>query len=167
MDGLERILLFNDPMYVALPAVHPLCSQSEVRLEQLVEESWIVEIPSSSTHPFTLRACQHAGFDPRVVFEAGDYDVVQALAAVGVGVALIPALALDELHPGVEARPLAGIAPSRRVFAAYRLGSDALLSIATMIEIMGEVARVYQLNRSRSHDQEHLRFRPPRTAQAG
>jgi DNA-binding transcriptional LysR family regulator len=166
MDGLERVLLFNDPMYVALPGFHPLCSESEVRVEQLAAEAWIVEIPSSSTHPFTLRACQHAGFDPRVAFEAGDYDVVQALVAVGVGVALIPELALGSLHSGVEARPVAGTAPSRRLFAAYRLGSDALLSIATMLEIMREVARVYQRNRTRGR-REQTRIRHAGAAQAG
>ena len=56
-----------------------------------------------------VRSCRAAGFEPRVSFESDDYLTVQGLVAAGVGVALIPQLALSqtvsydiavrELHP--------------------------------------------------------------------
>jgi DNA-binding transcriptional LysR family regulator len=118
MGGLERVLLFNDPMHVAPPASHSLCSESETapgtaggrgvdrRNPQLFDASLYAPCLSARR----LR--------PRIAFGSGDYDVVQALTALGVGVALIPELALESLRPGVEAPPVAGIDPSRRVFAA-------------------------------------------------
>ena len=59
-----------------------------------------------------VRICRAAGFEPRVSFESDDYLTVQGLVAAGVGVALIPELALSqtvsydiavtELHPALR-----------------------------------------------------------------
>ena len=43
-----------------------------------------------------VRVCHAAGFEPRVSFESDDYLTVQGLVAAGVGVALIPQLALSQ-----------------------------------------------------------------------
>jgi DNA-binding transcriptional LysR family regulator len=60
--------------------------------------------------------CERAGFTPRVAFETDDYVAVQALVASGVGVSLLPALALRaHRDPRVVVRPLPGAA--RRVLA--------------------------------------------------
>ena len=42
-----------------------------------------------------VRCCHAAGFEPQVAFESDDYQTVQGLVAAGVGVALIPGLALS------------------------------------------------------------------------
>ncbi len=58
--------------------------------------------------------CERAGFTPRVAFETDDYVAVQALVASGVGVSLLPALALRaHRDPRVTVRALPGAA--RRV----------------------------------------------------
>jgi DNA-binding transcriptional LysR family regulator len=60
--------------------------------------------------------CGAAGFAPRIAFETDDYVAVQALVAAGVGVSLLPSLALRaHQNPGVEAVPLPGT--HRRVVA--------------------------------------------------
>jgi len=157
MDGLDRVLLFNDPMHVALPAAHPLAAQRSLVLEQLASDPWITELRNSSTYPFTVRACNHAGFDPNVAFEAGDYDVVQGLVAVGVGVGFLPGLSLGTLAHGVVALPLDGTAPGRRVFCVYRSGSDASLLIAEMSNIMRDVSQQF---RAANREETPGRVRP-------
>ncbi|MFF2266887.1 LysR family transcriptional regulator [Cellulosimicrobium cellulans] len=60
--------------------------------------------------------CERAGFTPRVAFETDDYVAVQSLVAAGVGVSLLPALALRAHRDRrVDVRPLPGAA--RRVLA--------------------------------------------------
>ncbi|ARU53156.1 LysR family transcriptional regulator [Cellulosimicrobium cellulans] len=60
--------------------------------------------------------CERAGFTPRVAFETDDYVAVQSLVAAGVGVSLLPALALRaHRDPRVDVRALPGAA--RRVLA--------------------------------------------------
>ncbi len=60
--------------------------------------------------------CGAARFVPRIAFETDDYVAVQALVAAGVGVSLLPSLALRaHRNPGVEAVALPGA--HRRVVA--------------------------------------------------
>lgn len=60
--------------------------------------------------------CERAGFTPRIAFETDDYVAVQSLVAAGVGVSVLPALALRaHRNPRVVTRALPGAA--RRVLA--------------------------------------------------
>src|SRR5947199_183898 len=74
--------------------------------------------PACGCRQITERACQDAGFEPRIAFEADETLAAQALVAAGVGAALLPRLALTTVHPGVVARSLRRDAPTRRIWAA-------------------------------------------------
>ena len=52
----------------------------------------------------SLRCCHAAGFEPSVSFESDDYHTVQGLVAAGVGVALIPQLALSAVREDIVTR---------------------------------------------------------------
>ena len=67
-----------------------------------------------------LHACAQAGFEPHVAFETDEILAIQALVANGMGVALMPQLALTAVHPGVAVRP-----DRRRGADALRLRSGA------------------------------------------
>ena len=73
-------------------------------------------------------ACAVAGFEPHVLFEINDCQTVQGFVAAGLGIAVLPRLALDPVHPAVVVRELSD-APSRRVLAA-RLAGAAPSAIA-------------------------------------
>ena len=92
--GLRTVELLRDTMYVALPADHPLTARARVALADLAEADWVQTSASSPCARHVVRSCLTAGFEPRVSFESDDYDTVQGLVAAGVGVALIPGLAL-------------------------------------------------------------------------
>ena len=81
-------------------------------------------LPPASTACGELvrRACRASGFEPRAVAETGDFSVACALAAAGVGVALVPDLGVTPLTDLV----LRSLRPSleRRIFVAARAGSD-------------------------------------------
>ena len=44
-------------------------------------------------------SCRAAGFDPRTLLSSDDYRAVQAFVAAGLGVALIPGLAVARARP--------------------------------------------------------------------
>jgi DNA-binding transcriptional LysR family regulator len=67
-----------------------------------------------------LWQCELAGFAPQIAFTTDDVLVAQALAAAGLGVALLPDLALRAArHPGVRTEPLPG---ARRQVSALTYG---------------------------------------------
>jgi DNA-binding transcriptional LysR family regulator len=140
---LRTQLLLEDPMLVALPAEHALAGKRALTLADLREQDWVQTSEPSPCARHVVRSCVAAGFEPKVTFESDDYETVQGLVASGVGVALIPRLALTHVHPGIVVRSLAPKPPSRRVVAATLAGAGIAPAAGTMIEILAEVAKRY------------------------
>ena len=97
------------------PTGHRACAQaSGSRSRTSREEAWVQTSEASACARHVVRFCHAAGFEPRVSFESDDYLTVQGLVAAGVGVALIPQLALSQ--PSATTSPSASC--SRRTGAA-------------------------------------------------
>src|SRR5437588_4415232 len=140
---LRTQLLLEDPMLVALPAKHALAGKPALSLGDLRDQDWVQTSASSPCARHVVRSCLAAGFEPKVTFESDDYETVQGLVASGVGVALIPRLALTRVHSGVVVRTLAPKPPSRRVVAATLAAAGVAPAAGTMIEILAAVAERY------------------------
>jgi DNA-binding transcriptional LysR family regulator len=138
---LRTQLLLEDPMLVALPAEHALAEEPALELADLRDEDWVQTSAPSPCARHVVRLCLAAGFEPKVTFESDDYETVQGLVAAGVGVALIPHLALTHVHPGVVVRALAPRSPVRRVVAATVAAAGFSPAAETMIEILAGVAK--------------------------
>jgi DNA-binding transcriptional LysR family regulator len=141
--GLRSVGLLEDPMHVALPAAHPLADKRALTLADLRDEDWVQTSASSPCARHVVRSCLGAGFEPRVTFESDDYETVQGLVAAGVGVALIPRLALTRLRPEIVVRELAPRSPERKVVAATTAGAGVAPAAWTMIRVLSDVARRY------------------------
>jgi DNA-binding transcriptional LysR family regulator len=137
---LSRVPLFEDPMFLALPADHALARRQTLRLENLRAEAWIQTSASSPCAQHVVRSCHAAGFEPIVSFESDDYQTVQGLVAAGVGVALIPKLALSGARDDIAIRALSPHSPVREVIAATPEGTRLTAAAAAMRQILGDVA---------------------------
>ena len=82
-------------------------------LPYLAGEAWVGGRAGGAWFRIVRHACRTAGFDPRVALSSDDYRAVQAFVAAGLGVAVIPGLAVARAAPGVEVRRLrAGAGPA-------------------------------------------------------
>ena len=143
-SGMRRTELLDDPMALALPKGHPLAEKSQLRLADLQSEAWVQTSASSPCGRQVVRTCRAAGFEPEVSFESDDYQTVQGLVAAGVGVALIPRLALSTVRDDVVIRELHPQSPTRQVFAATPRGTPVMPAVATMLEVLQGAARRYR-----------------------
>ncbi len=141
--GLRAVALLEDHMHVALPADHVLADKPALTLADLRGEDWVQTSAESPCARHVVRSCLAAGFEPNVTFESDDYETVQGLVAAGVGVALIPRLALTRVHPGIMVRALAPRSPARKVVAATVTGPGVAPAAKTMIRVLSDVARRY------------------------
>jgi DNA-binding transcriptional LysR family regulator len=139
--GMRRFELLDDPLHLALPAEHRLAGRRKLRLEDLREESWVQTSAASACARHVVRSCHAAGFEPRVSFESDDYQTVQGLVAAGVGVALIPQLALSTVRPDIRIRSLDPGSPVRKVFAATPRAAAVTPAVATMLDVLREISR--------------------------
>jgi DNA-binding transcriptional LysR family regulator len=130
--------LMDDPFYVALADDHPLASEPELRMEDLREETWIEGRHCADA---LLTAARDAGFEPRVAFDAAEWLGKQGLVAAGVGLALIPTLALGTVRDGIVLRSLGDDGPRRRVQLATHAWLSPAPAVAPMKAILRRVAR--------------------------
>jgi DNA-binding transcriptional LysR family regulator len=144
-EGLDLAHLVDDPMYLALPREHPGARKKRVRLRDFAEETWIQNDASGPCGRLHLAACNSAGFEPQIAFQSDDYNVVQGLVAAGVGLSLLPALALTNVREDIVVRSLGRTAPFRRIYAAtlpIRYRSPATNA---MLEVLDEVGARFNL----------------------
>jgi DNA-binding transcriptional LysR family regulator len=146
--GMRRFDLLEDPMRLALPSGHPLAARERIGLGELSGEAWVQTSTASPCARHVVRSCHAAGFEPNVAFESDDYQTVQGLVAAGVGVALIPELALTSVREDIAIRAVHPRAPVRRVLAATPRGAAMMPAVATMLDILRSAARRYEGARS-------------------
>jgi DNA-binding transcriptional LysR family regulator len=132
--GLEFCEFMRDPLYLALPpeessmagaavrpsldpgaavrpstagaAVRPsLDPGAAVRLSDFRDAFWIMDTEDSHLGQVTLRACRSSGFEPHVRSNCKDFSVIIALVEAGLGVGMLPGLAIHDrpvrasIHP--------------------------------------------------------------------
>jgi DNA-binding transcriptional LysR family regulator len=145
--GLRGAPLFEDPMKLALPKGHRLATKEQLTLEDLADDAWVQTAERSACARHVVRICRAAGFEPRVSFESDDYLTVQGLVAAGVGVALIPELALSQtVSYDIAVRELHPEGPVRNVVAATPGSGVSLPAAAAMLDILRDTALRYQPN---------------------
>jgi DNA-binding transcriptional LysR family regulator len=84
-----------------------------------------------------VRACQAAGFSPRIRHRVDDFTTVLALVAAGQGVALVPHLAIDQPPAGVV---LTELPMRRRTHVAFRRGAGRHPAVAALIAALRSAA---------------------------
>jgi molybdate transport repressor ModE-like protein len=146
-DGIERVPLLDDPMYLALAPDHPLARKRNLRLADLAGDQWIEGTPTCACSALLRRACERAGFTPHVAFESDDYNAIQGLVAAGVGVALIAELALSTVRDDIVIRSLGRETPLRHIHAAVLAGGYRSPATAAMLEILQAAAASYRPRR--------------------
>jgi DNA-binding transcriptional LysR family regulator len=141
-DGLVRTHLLDDPMYLVVPADHPQATRRSVRMQDLAEDPWILGSADASCpdSAILLRACNAAGFEPRIAFQSDDYNAIQGFIATGMGVSLIPDLALTNVRPDVVVRSLGPKAPHRRIAAMTTQSGYCSPAKQAMLEVLVETA---------------------------
>jgi DNA-binding transcriptional LysR family regulator len=150
-DGLEGRHLLEDPSDLLVHPWHRLAGRKRVAFADLRDEDWLLPAfgPDSPTQKLLAAACAAAGYEPRVVFRVNDCQMVQALVALGMGIALVPRLALHPLHAGVAVTELKG-SPTRRVLAVALPGAQAPASEA-FLALLADCAATYPALREPAH----------------
>jgi len=120
LDGVRLAPLFDDDHLVVLPAGHPAAGDERVTLERLRGERWIAA-PSDDdpSHVALVEACRERGFEPAFAHRVDSFAITQGLVAAGLGVSLVPRLAIVPLRDDVVVRELDGARIVRPVSVAW------------------------------------------------
>jgi DNA-binding transcriptional LysR family regulator len=124
--ALQTVPLLDETIFIAATAPR--------RLPECRAEPWILASPGTLCHTMTVRACEAAGFTPRVRHHADDFVTVLTFVAAGQGVALIPELAATNVPAGVV---LTALDTRRRTRLAFRAGAADHPAVAAFARTLG------------------------------
>jgi molybdate transport repressor ModE-like protein len=143
LSDVGQTVLIEEQMLVALHSGHRLAEDQSVSLLDLAGDKWIAGCPNCRGH--LLEACRLSGFVPRITFETDDYLALQGLASKGLGVAMLPQLAvataavdgltLHAARPSFSRIVTAVYTPDMAKVPAVRETLNALLAAATEIDL--------------------------------
>jgi molybdate transport repressor ModE-like protein len=112
-SGLVWTHLVDDPMWIVVPAAHPLAGRRSVAMAELASERWVQGC--LSTGDILGHYAALAGFELRTACRGTDYVFAQSLVRAGVGISLIPDIALVQETDGLCVLALEPPRPSRYV----------------------------------------------------
>jgi molybdate transport repressor ModE-like protein len=137
--AFEQQHLLTEPVFLALPKGHPRAGKS-TSLADLRDEQFIVGRDASPFLDVVVRLAEGAGFHPCVDLHSNDFQVILAAVGAGLGVALVPPLALVGDYPDVVFQRTKGLELERRTFAAVRAGSRDDPSVSVVVEALRAAA---------------------------
>ncbi|WP_158894827.1 LysR family transcriptional regulator [Amycolatopsis anabasis] len=136
-DGPIRTL-GEEEFVVVLPADEPAGDTTRVELATLADRSWVHYAPGNGLAEIVDQACAAAGFQPGAAVRTEQTAAAPALAAAGLGPALVPANVIPARFDGTVLRP---DPPVRRVLTAYTRGGPDPLTGA-FIDCLADCAGV-------------------------
>ena len=115
----ETVELFRDPYVLVVPAGSPLAARDRTAsLREIVDQPLISYRTCRTTQRVEDRLRQ-AGRNPNIVFRSDDNGTVQGLVAAGVGIGIMPRLAVDESDSAIEVIDLGDRVPPRLIGLAW------------------------------------------------
>ncbi|PWV99654.1 LysR family transcriptional activator of glutamate synthase operon [Paenibacillus cellulosilyticus] len=125
-------VLLTEQLLAILPPSHPLAGSEEIDLAQLKDETFVMFSEGYSLRPIVLEACLEAGFTPKVGFEGEETDTIRGLVAAGMGVSLLPDMALSQTGPLQPAKVKLKSPAVTRTIGLIRRSNEKLPKVANV-----------------------------------
>jgi len=98
-DMFETMPLSNDPLQVVVHPHHPISKFPSASLASLENESFVLYTKDFSLHGEILSQCKTAGFQPKIVFETSQLELMIQMVAANLGITLLPSKTCERLDP--------------------------------------------------------------------
>jgi DNA-binding transcriptional LysR family regulator len=139
--GYSRHVLVEENYRVVAPRGHDLLTEYAARVPMAALEGLPMidnDFHDNTCGRILAEACRAAGFTPRFVARSEDHHTALAFVAAGVGVTVLPELAVPEAMGGIDHRELDNPAPRRRIVAQIRDGAQSAPPVACAIDLIEE-----------------------------
>jgi LysR family hydrogen peroxide-inducible transcriptional activator len=118
---LEVFPLRTEPLFAVLPKDHPRAAAKSLALKDLRGESFVMLRDGHCFRDLSIAACTHARVTPHIAFESGQFSSLLGMVAAGVGISLVPEMAIDR-NAGCRYVRLSDARATRTVVAAILRG---------------------------------------------
>jgi LysR family transcriptional regulator, hydrogen peroxide-inducible genes activator len=87
--------LMTEKLFAVLPRLHPLARRRAVSLAELREEPFLLLRDGHCFRETAVQACKRARLNPQIVFESGNFTSILSMVNAGLGISIIPEMALE------------------------------------------------------------------------
>lgn len=119
-EGVEVTPLLDDPLLVAIALGHPFAGRASVTTAALRNERWIAG--SAEPGSTLLGAWTDSSWQPDIAFVARDWVAKLGLVSAGLGITVVPGLAVPALPPTIAVVRIDHPAAVRTTALAHRSG---------------------------------------------
>ena len=95
-DHVTGEVVLTEELVAILPENHRLALEDSILLSELKDETFVLFSSGYSLRPIVWDACKAAGFIPKIGFEGEETETIRGLVAAGMGVSLLPEMAMYE-----------------------------------------------------------------------
>jgi LysR family hydrogen peroxide-inducible transcriptional activator len=135
-NEFQSFPLLVEKLYAVLPKGHALSKRRAISLGELQNEPFLLLRDGHCFRETAVAACKRARMNPQVIFESGQFGSILGMVSKGLGVSIVPAMALEK-RPGCRFVPLADERATRTIGAIVLKGrsqtriSEAFLDYVT------------------------------------
>jgi LysR family transcriptional activator of glutamate synthase operon len=94
---LDVTPLGSEYLHLVTPPGHRFAEHASIDLGRLAQEDFVLPTNSYNLTAQIIDACRRSGFEPRVAYQAGSIEAVMNFVREGLGVTILPAIALHGL----------------------------------------------------------------------
>lgn len=93
---LTTFPLLTEPLFAVLPKDHPRATAKSLALKDLRGEPFVILRDGHCFRDLSIAACSRARITPHIAFESDQFSSLLGLVAAGVGVSIVPQMAVDK-----------------------------------------------------------------------
>lgn len=133
--------LCHDPLVLVVPRGHSLAGSEQVHLSELTGETWIAALETEPSRLALGRVLRTAGVSVPIPWQFEGTDTILTLVARGLGISIVPKMAVADRHYHVEVLELPQPLVGRDVYAVHRTASAERPAVATVLKLLKDAAQ--------------------------
>jgi DNA-binding transcriptional LysR family regulator len=134
--GLEERPLFEQRLVVVVPKGHALSGRTRTNLDALRNEPMVLMQRETRTGTHLREFFRGAGFEPVTVMDSGSFEVIKQYVAEGVGISIVPELALRKEDLKRLARVQLPGLPGVEIGVVWRSGGYLPLAAQVFLDLL-------------------------------
>ena len=141
--GIEQIILYNEPFYVAVNNQHEFAKKSKIIKEDLRGETLLLLGEGHCLRGQVLEVCSYAMTKERKDFQDTSLETIRHMVSTGIGITLIPQTAifskiLNQNSP-IKYIPFSKPAPARSVGLLFRKNSNRKTCFQNLSDLIQKI----------------------------
>lgn len=128
-EYFNSFLLYDVPLHLVVSKKSPFSSYTEISIEQLKNEKFILFNDTFALNPLILKECHKSNFKPNIVCKSSQWDFITKMVELNIGIALLPKPYTITSNPNLVSIPLKNADLRWKLYIAWEKNNN-LSSIA-------------------------------------